>query len=381
MPPFNFDVPINRSNTSSLKWDHFDKDVLPMWVADMDFGSPPAVLDALKNRVEHGVFGYTLPPKKLFEKIAERLEKKYDWSIKPNWVVWIPGLVTGLNVMCRAFGNAGDEVLTQIPIYPPFLSAPILSQRELLKTSIVLNSDRWEIDFAEMENKISNRTKVYLFCNPHNPTGRIFDRKELKKVAKIAEAKNLIICSDEIHCDLLLDEKKTHIPIASLDAKVADRTITLMSPSKTFNIAGLGCSFAIIKNPALRKQFRKAMAGIVPHVNALGYTAALAAYENGEEWLQQLLIYLRSNRDFVYGEINSIKGLSTTHVEATYLAWINASDTGIKDPFTFFKNAGVALSNGKEFGADGYLRLNFGCTKSLLNEAIQRIKTAIQNNF
>lgn len=343
----------------------------------MDFASPPAVLDALKNRIDHGVFGYTLPPKKLLLTIVERMETKYNWAIKPHWIVWLPGLVTGLNVMCRAFGEPENEVLTQIPIYPPFLSAPILSQRKLLKTSMVNKNNRWEIDYVEMEEKISHKTKVYLFCNPHNPTGRIFSREELEQVVRIAENKNLIICSDEIHCDLLLEKDKKHIPIASLNSEISDRTITFMAPSKTFNIAGLGCSFAIIKNSILREQFQQVMAGIVPYVNTLGYTAALAAYKHGDDWLAQLLAYLKSNRDLVYEKINLINGLATTNVEATYLAWINARETGIQNPHEFFKKAGVGFSDGKEFGADGYLRLNFGCTKSLLEKVLKRIKSAL----
>ena len=380
MPHFNFDLPINRSNTSSLKWDHYKgKDIIPLWVADMDFVSPPTVLDALKNRVDHGVFGYTLPPDELSAVILQRLAEKYNWSINPEWIVWLPGLVTGLNVMCRAFGGPGDQVLTHIPIYPPFLSAPKLSNRELLLTSMVLKNNKWEIDFSEMENRISEKTKVYLFCNPHNPTGRMFTKEELLRVANIAEKKNLLICSDEIHCDLLLEQDKKHIPLASLDPEISHRTITLMSPSKTFNIAGLGCSFAIIENSALGIKFQQEMAGIVPYVNTLGYTAALAAYKHGEEWLKELLVYLRSNRDFVFNEINSLNGLATTHIEATYLAWIDARKTGIKDPHAFFENAGIGFSNGKDFGADGFLRLNFGCPQSLLEKAIDRMNVALIN--
>lgn len=242
---------------------------------------------------------------------------------------------------------------------------------------MVNKNNRWEIDYVEMEEKISHKTKVYLFCNPHNPTGRIFSREELEQVVRIAENKNLIICSDEIHCDLLLEKDKKHIPIASLNSEISDRTITFMAPSKTFNIAGLGCSFAIIKNSILREQFQQVMAGIVPYVNTLGYTAALAAYKHGDDWLAQLLAYLKSNRDLVYEKINLINGLATTNVEATYLAWINARETGIQNPHEFFKKAGVGFSDGKEFGADGYLRLNFGCTKSLLEKVLKRIKSAL----
>lgn len=377
MAKFNFDKEIDRRNSSSLKWDFYKgKDILPMWVADMDFASPPAVLDALKNRIDHSVFGYTLPPDELLELVVKQINTKYNWNIDPQWIVWLPGLVTGLNVMCRAIGNNGDKVLTNTPIYPPFLSSPVLSQRELVKSPMKLENDRWIIDFADLE-KGAKESGMYLFCNPHNPAGRIFDKDELFKVAEICERTDTIICSDEIHCDLLLDETKKHIPLASLSPEIANRTVTLMAPSKTWNIAGLGCSFAIIPNQQLRGQFNTAKAGIVPWVNTLGYTAALAAYKYGEEWLDELLDYLRSNSQVVFDRINVLPGLSTTKVEATYLAWIDARQTGIENPHTFFENAGVGFSNGKEFDADGFLRLNFGCTKQTLEKALNRIENAL----
>jgi cysteine-S-conjugate beta-lyase len=377
MAKFDFDKEIDRRNSSSLKWDIYKgKDILPMWVADMDFASPPAVLDALKNRVDHGVFGYTLPPNELLELVVDRLKTKYNWHIDPQWIVWLPGLVTGLNVMCRAIGNSGDKVLTNTPIYPPFLSSPVLSQRELIKSPMKLNGERWIIDFDDLEKGVKD-CGLYLFCNPHNPAGRIFCKEELLKIAEICERTDTIICSDEIHCDLLLDENKSHIPLASLSPEIANRTVTLMAPSKTWNIAGLGCSFAIIPNQKLRGQFNMAKAGIVPFVNTLGYTAALAAYKYGQDWLDELLYYLRSNSQMVFDRINALPGLSTTKVEATYLAWIDTHETGIENPHTFFEDAGVGLSNGKEFDANGFLRLNFGCTKNTLDKALDRIEKAI----
>jgi cysteine-S-conjugate beta-lyase len=350
-----------------------------MWVADMDFISPPAVLEALMARVQHGVFGYTLAPDELITVVVERLFDLYQWSIEPEWIVWLPGLVCGLNVVCRAVGKAGDAVLTQRPIYPPFLSAPKNQGRVVQTCNIIQQEGRWQIDFNDMQQAITPATKLYILCNPHNPCGRIFSREELAQVAEIYLRRDLVLCSDEIHCDLLLDGDKKHLPIATLSPEIADRTITLMAPSKTFNIAGLGLSFAVIPNKKLRGQVVEAKQGIVPWPNALSYTAALAAYREGEEWLQELLDYLRVNRDIVERRINAMRGLSCAHVEATYLAWIDVRPLGLENPHQFFEKAGVGLSNGEEFGGTGFLRLNFGCTRSMLEEALNRMEQAVNS--
>ena len=375
----SFNKNINRKNTGAVKWDIYnERDVLPMWVADMDFLSPPPVIQALKERSEHGVFGYTWQTDELVETVIARLKKLYQWEVNPEWLVWLPGLVSGLNVACRAIGEAGDEVLTSVPIYPPFLSAPKNQDRALKKFPMIRNGDMWEIDFETFEKAIGERSKLFILCNPHNPLGRIFTRDELHKIAALCEKHDLILCSDEIHCDLLLDANKSHIPTASLSSNFAERTITLMAPSKTFNVAGLGLSFAVIANDKLRRKFQRAMQGIVPHPNLFGYSAALAAYKHGGEWLEELLDYLRINRDMVYSRINAMPGLSTTHVEATYLAWIDARDLGVDNPHQFFEKAGVGLSNGIEFFAKGFLRLNFGCPRDMLEEALERMENAIR---
>jgi cystathionine beta-lyase len=348
-----------------------------MWVADMDFPSPPAVLEALYQRIDHGVFGYTHAPGALIETIVQRLGDKYSWRIQPDWIVWLPGLVTGINVACRAVGGNGDAVLTNIPVYPPFLSAPGNFHQQLATFPLILERDKWTFDFDGMEKAITSNTKLFLLCSPHNPAGRVFSRQELMRLAEICEKHDLTICSDEIHCDLILDKDKEHIPTASLDAKIARRTITLMAPSKTYNIPGLGCAFAVIPDNALRDRFQQAMSGIVPHVNALGYIAALAAYRHGQEWLNGLLEILRGNRDWVHQSINAIPGLSMTSVEATYLAWIDTQVAGIENPAAFFEKAGVGLSDGREFRGEGFVRLNFGCLRRTCEEALSRIKRAL----
>lgn len=378
---FDFDTPIDRVGTSSDKWAMYEqRGILPFWLADMDFKSPPEVMEALHQRVDNGVFGYTSASKELVNVVISMLEACYGWKVESNWLVWLPGLVTGINVACRAVGEDGDDVLTAVPVYPPFLTAPKHSRRNTARARLELSDGKWILDMDRLRKAATRRTSMFLLCSPHNPVGRAYSREELEAVAEFCLNRNMVICSDEIHCDLILDRDKKHIPTATLNPDVADRTITLMAPSKTFNLPGLGCAFAVISNEELRKKFRSAMAGIVPHVNALGYAAALAAYRHGADWLSDLLDYLRENRDIVERAVNSMPGLSTTHVEATYLAWIDTRDAGLKKPVQFFEAAGIGLGNGVNFDGRGFLRLTFGCPRSILMEGLQRMEAALIRN-
>lgn len=371
----DFDTLPDRRNTASEKWDRYaDRDIIPLWVADMDFRSPPAVIEALHQRVEHGVFGYSGPPKELVETVTAMLFREYSWQVDPAWLVWLPGLVCGLNVACRAVGQTGDAVAAFTPVYPPFLTAPGLADRQLVTAPLVEQQGRWVMDLDALEQAITDRTRLLMLCSPHNPVGRIWSREEQRALAELVERHNLIVCSDEIHSGLLLDTEKQHIPFATLAPELARRTITLQAPSKTYNIPGLGCSFAIIPDQKLRTEFRGVMSGIVPHVNLLGYTATLAAYRDGEQWRQALLSYLRENRDLVLESLAEMPGLKTWPVEATYLAWINARSLQTDDPAVFFELAGVGLSDGAPFGAPGFLRLNFGCPRVLLHQALTRMR-------
>ena len=378
MMDFDFDSPVDRHLTASLKWERYkNKDIIPLWVADMDFRSPPVVIDALTRRVEHGVFGYGIVPAGLVDVVCEMLSRRYAWQVDPQWLVWLPGLVSGLNIACRSVGKDGDEVMTLVPVYPPFLTAPENSRRELVTVPLKAGQGRWEIDFTRLEQSITEKTRLLLFCNPHNPVGRVFNRQEIVELVSLCNKHNIIICSDEIHCDLILDSDKEHVPTATVSPEAADRTITLMAPSKTFNIPGLGCSFAVISNKSLRKKFLQAMAGIVPEVNILGFSATEAAYRDGWEWLDALIAYLRENCRLVEEEIGSMDHLVMHHVEATYLAWIDARKLGEISPGRFFESFGVGLSEGSEFGSPGFVRLNFGCRRSLLQEALKRMKRAV----
>ncbi len=365
-----------------MKWDRYaGRDVLPLWVADTDFRAPPAVLEALRERVEHGVFGYTLPPPDLVEAVREELAGSYRWEVPPEWLVWLPGLVVGLNVACRAVGGDGDAVLTTVPVYPPFLSAPGHSRRRLQTAPMRRGPERWELDLECLERAITPRTRLFLLCSPHNPCGRAFTDRELAQVADLCERNDLVLCSDEIHCGLILDPNTRHRPAATLDPAVARRTITLLAPSKTYNLPGLGCSLAVISDPQLRHRFRAAMAGIVPSVNTFGFVAAQAAYRHGAAWHHDLLAYLRANRDRVTRAVAAMPGLEMTPVEATYLAWIDARQLDLADPTAFFEAHGVGLSDGREFGGPGFVRLNFGCTRATLEEALRRMGEALSRGL
>ena len=385
MIQYDFDLPYERRGTDSEKWKAFGNEVLPLWVADMDFPAPPAVLQALHERVAHGIFGYGGVTAELSEAICHRLWEYYHWAVTPDQLLFLPGLVSGLNISCRAVCPPGAGVLVQTPIYPPFLSAPVNQGLHLnIAELFVTRSKQWlhySIDYNAFEAAIQSHTRLFMLCNPHNPVGRCYTREELINLAEICTRNDLIICADEIHCDLLL-ENSSHLPIASLSPEIAKRCITLMAPSKTFNIAGLYCGFAIIQNPSLRKRYQLAAQGIVPDVNLLGFTAALAAYKNGETWHKELMVYLNGNRNFFTDYVQEhLPMLSTTIPEGTFLAWLDCSATGIiGNQHDFFLNqAKVALNDGQRFGQGGndFVRLNFGCSRSTLTQALMQMKFAL----
>ena len=369
--------PVDRQGSDSMKWRRYaGRDILPLWVADMDFAVPPAVLAALAERVAHGVFGYAEPGAGLVEAVQAHLQTRYGWAIEANWLVWLPGLVSGLNVACRTVGEAGDGIFTATPIYPPFLSAPGLSGRQLHTQPLHQGGQRWQWDWAAVDAQWAANTRGWLLCHPHNPVGRAWEREELLAIAERCERHDLVLVSDEIHCDLLLTERP-HLPAAMLTPELARRTITLMAPSKTFNIPGLGCSFAVIPDPALRRRFRAAMAGIVPHVNVLGLVATEVAYRQGGPWLKELLQLLRRHAALLEAGVADLPGVSMLPVEATYLAWLDVRQLGWASPQRELEAAGLGLSDGGEFGAPGFVRLNFGCSTALLEEAVARLRRAV----
>lgn len=374
---YNFDRFIDRRNTASLKWNRYaGLDILPMWVADMDFQSPQEVLEALHHRVDHGVFGYSEAPEELVRTVQSHLSRRYDWQVDPDWILWLPGLVTGINVVCRGIGKPGDSVMTTVPVYPPFLSAP--GHFDKTRITVPLRPEgSWTPDPDQMEALVRPDTRLFLFCNPHNPTGRVYNRQELIDLAEFCMRHDMVICSDEIHCDLILEPALRHIPLAAISPEIASRSITLMAPSKTYNLPGLACSFAVIPNPSLRNRILEAMAGLVPRVNILGYTAATAAYRYGADWLEALLDYLRGNRKRVEEAVIEMPGIKFIAPQATYLAWLDARATGLQDPAAHFESFGVGLSDGRDFGSPGWVRFNFGCPRALLETALERMHRSL----
>ncbi|MCK9380468.1 MAG: PatB family C-S lyase [Sulfuritalea sp.] len=392
---FDFDAIVERAGTDSVKWARYADSsypggVIPLWVADMDFAAPPPVLAALRQRIEHGVFGYNQPTASQVDAVIGYLARKFDWNVEPEWIVWLPGLVSGLNVACRAVGEAGDAVFTATPIYPPFLSAPASSARRVASAPLVCDSAGWLWDFPTVDAVLrTSRAKLFLLCHPHNPTGRVWNEDELWQIALLAEKHDMVVCSDEIHNGLILSlpcrrpagsPLGGHRLLATLSPEIAARTITLMAPSKTFNIPGLGCAFAIIPDGRLRRSFRDAMHGIVPHVNALGMVATEAALTVCDDWQAALLDYLRGNLRAVERAVAAAPGLDMRPVEATYLAWIDArqfaAEHGIDNPSRYFEQHGLGLSDGADFGAPGFVRLNFGTRRALLEEALARLRQA-----
>jgi cystathionine beta-lyase len=381
----DFDQLVNRRSTESSKWHKYADGVLPLFVADMDFRSPEPVIRALRERVEHGLFGYGygLEVSPLHEVVADRLHKRYGWAVSPEALVLVPGVIPGFNVACRVLAAPGDGLVIQTPAYPPILRVP--GNLRLTADTAELRREpdgRYTIDFDAFELAIHSRTRVFLLCNPHNPVGRVFTTQELARMAEICLRAGLSICADEIHGDLLFSGHR-HVPIATLDPEIAARTITLLAPSKTYNLAGLKCSVAVIPNAALRERFVAARVDMVQAVNILGYTAALAAYRDGQPWLDELLRYLEANRDFLVRYVRShLAGLRMAAPEATYLAWLDCRAAGLPgaDPYTFFlERARVALSDGLTFGPGGagFVRLNFGSPRSMLEQALDRMRQAL----
>ncbi len=374
---FDFDAPVDRAGTWSSRWERYaGRDVIPLWVADTDFRAPPCVLEALAARLRHGVLGYTVPPQEQREAIAARMRRLYGWDIAPDWIVFLPGVVPGLHLAARHLVPADGHVLVPTPIYQHFKRALELAPRAHTEVPLVLCAGRWVFDEERLVAAVRPNTRLLSLCNPQNPGGTIFTRDELERLAGLAERHDFVICADEIHADLLLDAGKPHVPIASLSPEVSRRTVTLASPNKTFNFPGAGCAWAIVEDAGLRRAFSSDHHATVHDPSLFGYVAALAAYRKGGPWLAAQLEYLRGNRDLVEAAVGGMQGVAMAHVEATYLAWIDANGLGVKDAHAHFLAHGVALSPGEQFGAPGYVRLNFGTQRARLREALERMASA-----
>ncbi|MEE9327754.1 MAG: PatB family C-S lyase [Cocleimonas sp.] len=380
---FDFNKVTDRKHSFSEKWDKYkDSDTIPMWIADSDFETAPVIIQALHERVEHGIFGYTeQPTSEVKDAIIYHLSKQHDWQIDRDWIVPLSSIVNGLTISCMVASQNKPknkvDILVPETIYPPFNYVTSNTGNQAIRVPIILEEERWILDFDALESLITPETKLLLFCNPHNPAGTVYTQDELTRLHQICKTHDILICSDEIHCDLILSQDKKHISIAKLNEDANHRTITLMAASKTYNIAGLSFGFAIIAEPELRKKFSKIVLELMPETNLLGQVATTAAFKQGESWRLQQIDFLRSNRDYLLKEINSIPELKMYPLDATYLAWIDISKLKLKDAVKFFEKAGVGISPGTYFGNANFIRLNFACRRGQLEEVVKRIKTAV----
>ncbi|MBF7073886.1 PatB family C-S lyase [Glaciecola sp. MH2013] len=373
----NFSSKPDRSSSKAYKWEKYKgTDILPMWIADTEFRCASPILEALHARVDDGLFGYTLPAhhSEALDAIVDWCKRQYSWSIQADWIVWTPGVVPAFNVAIKANCNPGDTVIVQSPNYPPLLAAPAINGMQRATVDTIEINGRWTLDFEALELAAADpKASLFIMCNPMNPVGSVLTQAELDRVADICKRHNVRLCSDEIHCDLILDDVK-HLP-ASAHAELEENSITLMAASKTFNVAGLGTSFAIIPNSKLRASFNKASRGIVPWVTVTGLEATNAAFRHCDDWHQAELAYLKDNRDYLVAEINKIEGLKANRPEATFLLWVDASGLHVDDTQKWAESKGIGPSPGRDFGAKSFFRINFGCSREYLVEAINKLKS------
>jgi cystathionine beta-lyase len=379
----NFDHIIDRRKSDSVKWNRYDEDVLPLWVADMDFPPPKPVIHALHDRLKHGIFGYSVPQESTKQAICGWLQRRHNWLVQPEQIVLFPGVVPAFNVVTRVFTNPGDSVVIQTPAYRPFFDLPVHSSIELIKNPLQIDQKgRYLLDHIHFKRYLQPNTRVFMLCNPHNPTGRVFTKTELTSIATVCLEQKMVICSDEIHSDLVYPPYQ-HTPIASLSEEISQATVTLISPSKTFNIAGLHTSAVIIQNENFRDKFIQGTCGYANSLNVLGEAAMCAAYTHGDPWLDDLIAYLDQNRiflsDFIQDELSSV---SMNLPEGTYLGWLDFSSSGLDSPGNFLLHeARIALNEGDWFGDEysKFARINFGCPHSQLELALHRIKSALNS--
>jgi len=346
----DFINPPERSGTGSLKWEKYaGRDILPMWVADMDLPSPPSVIEALHARVDHQVFGYTLQHDGVVSAVQDYLKRYHKVEVEGAALLWFPGLVPALNTAARAFAGQDEAVMTLTPVYPPFLSAPVNQSRIVQPVSLAESDDGYTIDFEAMEAAVTEKTKVFYLCNPHNPVGRVYKREELEGILRFCEKHDLIIIADEIHCDLILDEGLEHISMLSMPG-AKERTVGLYAPSKTYNLPGLACSYIVAPDRKLRSRFQRAAQGMITEVNCMGYIGCEAAYRSGQDWLNDLIVLLRANRDRLYAFVEeACPKIQLRPMQSTYLAWLDVRQLDLKDPVAHFEAHGLGLSDGRFF--------------------------------
>ncbi len=384
----NFDKIIDRKNTKCYKWDYnkeiFGKqDLLSMWVADMDFQSPPEVLEALRKRVDHGIFGYTGITDSFYDSIINWMKDRFDWEIKKDWIITTPGIVSAINFAIQTYTNKSDKILVQTPVYYPFFTSIKNNKRTLIISELKLIDDHYEMDFEDLEKKLADDVKMMILCSPHNPVSRVWKLDELQRVSELCLKYNVLLISDEIHSDLVFSNNK-HIPIPTISKQIADNSITMFAPSKTFNVAGLSLSYVIVPNKNIQIIFQKTLLKLGLHGgNVFGIEALEASYKYGQKWLEELLIYVEDNYNFVKQYFqNNIPQIKTIKMEGTYLLWLDCREMGLsqKELVNFFiNNAGLALNDGSKFGkgGNGFMRMNLGCSRRLIEKALNQLESAI----
>jgi cystathionine beta-lyase len=387
MKKYDFDEIIPREGTNCIKYDGREwifktNDVLPLWVADMDFRTPDFIVEAIKKRAEHEIFGYTFKPESYFKSIIGWMQRRHNWNVQKNWISFSPGVVAGLTLAIETFSNPGDEVVIQPPVYFPFFDCVKGTRRKLVENPLILENGRYTFNFDDLKSKITGNTKLLLLCNPQNPGGMAWTEKELQELSSICLKNNIMVISDEIHSDLVFEGHK-HIPFASISEEAAGNSVVFMAPSKTFNVAGLSSSAAIIPNKTNFARYERALGiGHLGMGNIFGTVALEAAYSHGDEWLAQMLDYIWDNylflEKFMSEKLPKVKVMKP---EATYLIWLDFSEYGMNDSELFkftINEAKVGLNNGAKFGTggEGWLRINIGCPRKILEEALQRLEKA-----
>ncbi len=376
-----FETSVCRGPTYAYKWEKYSgKDILPVWVADAEYPCPKPIIDGLKKYLDNQILGYTLPSQytPANDAVVSWLQQQYGWKIDPAWIVWTPGVVPAFNVACKAYAPRGSKVIVQVPNYPPLLSAPGINELERLDVPTVTSDGRDTLDFEILEAHAKDPLcHLMILCNPMNPNGSVLTESELERIADICRNYNVTLCSDEIHCDLILDESQKHIPAGKVKG-MSSQSITLMAASKTFNVAGLGTSFAIIPSATMRQAFTKAASGIVPWVNILGLVATEIAFTQCHQWYQDLIVHLRTNRDYLAYQLASVEGLNYTPSAATFLAWVDVKALNYSNPQKWFEQRGVGPSPGRDFGSPDHIRINFASSNEYLQRVVARIKAPLK---
>ncbi len=374
---FDFDTVHHQQETDSIRWDRFDrKKVLPLSVADMDFKSPPCVIEALSLRVQQGIYGYTHSPSQMPAMIAGYLLEQYAWQVDPDWIVILPSVTSGLYTAVEQLTRHDENVLIPKPAYQHLRLACMRANRQFQEISLELKDRRWVLPNHQLSTLVNKKTRLALLTNPQNPGSTVLTRSELKEFGDFCVEHNMWICSDEIHAGLVLADDKKHIPLASISKEISEKTLTLMSLNKTFNFSGTGLAWAVAENPDLRQAIQVGLHQTITAPSLFAYTATVAAIEDGEPWRQALIAYLRTNRDLIYSKINNIEELSIGNMEGSYLAWIDCTQLNHPNPYQLFLDAGLATSPGSQFGKDQFVRLNFATQQSRLIQALRIIEMA-----